>query len=357
MNAFVSNVRYVFPCSLSVLLVQACGSPDITRQFRELNSDASVSSQCDPKSKGIDFENPPSNCGPQDYGDIKPSSNLTDIATCPMDSSCMVRTKQSGDVANLRMSRLQLWAPSPLLSLDYLINSKMNSKCFKNGSEEFNWLMQFNLATNELTTGGAHKSTDGQTFQFANEDFDQKKIEALCPGFVGPTQPISIGPVKTTFTKENGLIRTPKLSFINVPIFDPANPIILPLRDAYLQNVALSENNSCIGKWQPEYWESGETLGWTTGGAVVGKIKIEDADRIPVSLMNCSSVCSLLAPSDQVMSNPARKAQENPGNVCKRGADGKIGEIGDTCVDGPPGCKNAFLLSASFSAYGVTISK
>jgi len=43
------------------------------------------------------------------------------------------------------------------------------------------------------------------------------------------------------------------------------------------------------------------------------------------------------------------------GKVCKRGPDGKVPEIGDACIGGTS-CKNAWLFSATFGSYGVTIT-
>lgn len=43
------------------------------------------------------------------------------------------------------------------------------------------------------------------------------------------------------------------------------------------------------------------------------------------------------------------------GKRCKRGPDGKVPEIGNSCLGGT-GCKNACLLSTSFGAYGVAAS-
>lgn len=291
-----------------------------------------------------DIENPPIACGPAEGG--APVCSSTDkVKSCP-DNACMYRTEQTGPTKNFRMGRIRLWAPTSLMNLASIaVDPNVNARCANAGSESFTWLMQVDTAAKTLRTGGSRGSTDDTTFSFLEESVDASKVEGICPGFVGPKDPVDLRPVNTTYTEDaSGAFTTPKMALINVPIFDSSGvPIILPLREAMLKNVKM--DGSCIGKYEKKYWCDGDSLGWTTGGAIIAKITAEEADRVPVKSAGCQSLCAILV-------NDSTKTD---GKVCKRGPDGKVPEIGTTCLGGT-GCKNAFQLSATFGAYGVTIS-
>ncbi|MBI2388273.1 MAG: hypothetical protein HYV09_01540 [Deltaproteobacteria bacterium] len=290
-----------------------------------------------------DIENPPIACGPEGGG--APACSSTDkVGTCP-NNACMYRTEQTGPTKNFRMGRIRLWAPSSLMNLAAIaVDPNVNARCANSGSESFTWLMQVDTAAKTLRTGGSRGSTDDTTFAFLEESVDASKVEGICPGFVGPKDPVDLRPVTTTYTETDGAFTTPKMALINVPIFDSSGvPIILPLREAMLKSVKM--DGSCVGKYEKKYWCDGDSLGWTTGGAIIAKITAEDADRVPVKSAGCQSLCAILV-------NDSTKTE---GKVCKRGPDGKVPEIGTTCLGGT-GCKNAFQLSATFGAYGVTIT-
>jgi hypothetical protein len=287
---------------------------------------------------------PPINCGPTDEGAEKCSST-TNVATCPQ-NECMAPVEQTGPTKNLRMGRVRLWAPDALLALTPIaVDPNVNPKCANGGAESFTWLIQVDTAGKKLKTGGARASTDGKTFGFLDESVDASALEAICPGFKGPSEPVDLRPVETSYTETNGAITTPTIPLINVPIFDTSGkPIILPLRSASLRNMTIK--GSCVGKFEPNYWCDGTTLGWTTGAAIIAKITAEDADRVPVKSAGCQSLCAILV-------NDSTKTD---GKVCKRGADGKIPEIGTHCSKEGSNCKDSFLLSSTFGAYGVNIT-
>ena len=119
----------------------------------------------------------------------------------------------------------------------------------------------------------------------------------------------------------------------------------MSLREGIMKSVTISDDLSCIGKWQAPYWTDGDTLGWTTGGILTGYITAEDADNVPVKTAACQSLCAILA----------NDATKTTGGKCKRDSGtGKIvaGVGPDPTSDGTP----AFLLSATFGAYGVDIT-
>lgn len=288
---------------------------------------------------------PPVNCGPADEGaDL--CSKTANVESCPTGNECIAQVEQTGAVKNLRMGRIRLWAPDALMALTPIaVDPNVNPKCFDEGGESFTWLIQVDPATKKLRTGGARNSADSKNFAFLNESIDASKLGEICPGFQGPATAVSLNSVEVDYTETNGAISTGSIPLINVPIFDPSGlPIILPLREASIKNMTI--NGSCVGKFQKEYWCNSTTLGWTTGGAIVAKITAEEADRVPVKSASCQSLCAILVNSPSKVD----------GKVCKRGPDGKIPEIGTHCSKPGQDCKDSFLLSATFGAYGVNIT-
>lgn len=286
---------------------------------------------------------PPLGASPESCGAVK-CSTTTKVAECP-NNECMYQVAQTGPIKNFRMGRIRLWSPDALLSLTSIaVDPNVNAKCANGGSESFTWLMQVDTAAKTIKTGGARVGTASKDFAFLAEKVNAASVDAICPGFKGPTDPVDLAPVNSTITFEGEKFTTPQIPQINVPIFDSSGvPIILPLREAFIKNATI--NGSCIGKYQKDFWCDGDSLGWTTGGAIIAKITAEDADRVPVKSASCQSLCAILV-------NDSTKTD---GKVCKKGPDGKIPEIGTHCVGGTA-CKNAFLLSATFGAYGVNIS-
>lgn len=291
--------------------------------------------------------NPPIEASPE-LCDAPKCTNTTKVDKCPA-NGCMSVVEQTGDVKNFRMGRIRLWQPQALLSLTSIaVDPNVNPACFNNGTETFTWLIQYDSKKNTITTGGSRASKDGgRTFAFlTGEKANAADLEGVCPGFKGPAEPIDLSPVVSTVMGDGTTgFTTPKIPKINVPIFDATTgvPIILPLSQAYLQNVKIK--GSCIGSWDKTYFCDGDSLGWTTGGAVIAKITAEEADRVPVKSAGCQSLCAILV-------NDASKTDKG---TCKKGPDGKIPAIGNACVNGTGECNDAFLLSATFGAYGVDI--
>lgn len=331
--------------SIVLALAATCG-------FGVLAYSGCSSSEEGPKPTGpaagcdlVDPLNPPVNCTPE-LGGATVCTTTTKVETCP-NNECMYQVEQTGTTKNFRMGRIRLWSPEALLSLTSIaVDPNVNAKCANAGSESFTWLIQVDTAAKKIRTGGSRASIggDSKTFAFLNEKVNASAVDAICPGFKGPAEPVDLSPVESPITMNGDTFETPPVAQINVPIFDSSGtPIILPLREAVLKNATIK--GSCIGKYEKKYWCDGDSLGWTTGGALIAKITAEDADRVPVKSAGCQSLCAILV-------NDATKTD---GKTCKRGADGKIPEIGTHCIGGG-NCKNAFLLSATFGAYGVNIT-
>lgn len=300
-----------------------------------------------PSCELVDPLDPPVNCSPKDEEEEPCGATTQANYTCPASATntCMAQVEQTGPTKNFRMGRIRLWSPNSLVSLAPIaVDPNVNPKCANNGAEAFTWLMQVDTAAKTVKTGGARASTDGKTFGFLDESVNTASLESICPGFKGPSEPVNLRPVNAKYTENNGVISSDKIDLINVPIFDTSGlPIILPLREAQVKNVTI--NGSCIGKWEKEFACNQTTQGWTTGGAIVALITADDANKVPVKTAGCQSLCAILV----------NNAMFTDGKTCKVGSDGKVPEIGTHCVGGT-GCKNAFLLSATFGAYGVDIT-
>lgn len=283
---------------------------------------------------------PPISCTPSAGGAV-PCTTTTKVASCPTDTACMATVKQSLPTTTHRISRLRFWRPSALLSLTGIaFDPNINPRCQNDGTEGFSWLLKLDRATNTLTTGSSHPSTDGRTFALVDETIDASKLEAVCPGFTAPS--IRIQPAKVLVTP-SGTGFSANIPSLNVASYDLSGvPIVLPLRELAMR-VPSMPDPSCIGSWNRSYWCDGDFLGWTTGGSIVAKISVADADNVPVKNAGCQSLCAILV----------NDSTKTAGKRCRRSADGSLPEIGDTCVGGT-GCKNAFLLSTTFGAYGVS---
>ncbi len=316
-------------------------------------SDASANAACDPgNGVTIDPANPPLPCGPTDFADGK-CANVSAVSSCPQGSTgngCMAQVPQSGNKIDLRMGRLQLYFPSSLQAVAGIaVDPAVKAFCDTSGTEQFNWVMHVDLDAKTITTGGAHASTDHKNFAFATDTVMGSSLDGICKGF-GSGPNINLAPVSGNITVTGNSFTTDVINKVNVPIFAPGTsvPIILPLSQTKLQDVTLSADHSCVGSWNPLY-SCGASKGWTTGGAVVGYITVAEADAVPVKDAGCQSLCALLVGD---MSKTAKNAGGNA--VCAKNADGSYPAIGDSDLAG--GTKNAFRLSATFGAYGITIT-
>ncbi len=289
--------------------------------------------------------NPPLFCGPAESG-ATPCTTTTKVDTCPSDNPCMARVKQGGPILEHRMGRMRLWAPDALLSLAPIaFDPNVNARCCNGGNESLNWLFRIDRGAKVLEVGSARASADGAKFSFLAESFSGDTAGAICPGFVGPSTPLDLRPIRVAIAATGTGFQSAVIASLNIANFDRSgSPIVLPLREVTVKVPSISDP-SCIGSWDKKYWCDGDSLGWTTGGSIVAKITAEDADRVPLREAGCQSLCAILV-------NDATKTS---GRTCKRSADGKVPEIGTHCVGGTS-CKNAFLLSVTFGSYGVDIA-
>ncbi|WP_394830866.1 hypothetical protein LVJ94_30590 [Pendulispora rubella] len=281
-------------------------------------------------------------------------------ATCGSTSTCMPLSNNTGkSTIDLRIRKLNVVAPPPLA--DNIIRSTVlnpnidlnEPQCTEKGAGSFNWLFRVERTagtdTGKLETGGAPPSPDprGKGFCFYNHKAGD----------------IQVNSAKADVTFTGDTFTSGAIEKLNVPIFlrgDVKNVIILPLSDVIIQNVTLSENNNCVGRFDLKALD--ESCGedpsvctkWKTAAALGGYITLEEADKVDVVDLT-QSLCVLLTKADGGSDAKGIKR-------CPRDADNKLNlndaQKGDYCSNpkGPGGCRDSFWLTATFAASAVTIN-
>jgi hypothetical protein len=268
-----------------------------------------------------------------------------DEAKCGSKSTCLPLANNEGkDVVDLRLRRLNIAAP-PALAGPFIQNTVVNSgidlaekSCAEKGKGLFTWLLRVDKRARTVVTGGAPPSSDpfGQGFCFASFELNGTKIE----------------PVSVKIEMNGNTFRSTEPVDINIPIFlseELSSAIILPIRDARIEDVTLSPDGNCVGSFNaaaldPSCAEDRDLCPkWRTAGALGGYITLEQADTVKIRDLNDKSLCAFLA-SEQ-------------GSVCARDASGNIQFRGDYCSkDKQPGsCQNSVWLAATFAASAVKI--
>jgi hypothetical protein len=136
---------------------------------------------------------------------------------------------------------------------------------------------------------------------------------------------------------------------------------VLPLSNAKVQNVTLSDNNNCIGSYNADavtplakttYCTDDPTscVRWTTAGSLGGSMTLAEADQVLVPQLS-ESLCVLLTGGSSVdTSNPNEK-------TCKKDSSGKIVAQGDYCSTSQKAgdCQDSFWLASTFAASAAKI--
>lgn len=268
-----------------------------------------------------------------------------DEARCGSVSTCLPLADNKGkDVLDLRIRRLNIAAP-PALAGSFIQNTVINSgidlaekSCGENGKGLFTWLLRVDKKSGSLVTGGAPPSTDplGKGFCFANFDLNGTKVAPI-------TLKIEMtGTTLSTLERQN----------VNIPIFlseQLSSAIILPISDARIERVTLSEGGNCIGAFNaaaldPSCNEDRDLCPkWSTAGSLGGFITLEQADAVKIRDLNNKSLCAFLA--------------SDSGLVCARDPNGQIQYKGDFCSKDkqPGGCQDSVWLAATFAASAAKI--
>jgi hypothetical protein len=231
----------------------------------------------------------------------------------------------------------------------------LQDQCGEGGDGTFNWLIQVDTATNQLTTGGAPPTSDPFNTGYC---FVNTTIEGL-----------KVGPITTTVTKNSdGSFSTGVIPKLYVPIYVAASAgqmeqvIVLPLSNTQVKNVTMSESNNCIGAFNPDgvvsdggatcMDTSDDCARWTTAGSLAGYITLNEADGVNVPQLK-ESLCALLTSGTggTVMNDAGTES------MCKRDSSGKIIAMGNYCstTNAAGGCNDSFWLAATFAASAAKI--
>jgi len=344
----------VAACSASALIF-AC----IEEHARPV-SDSGPSSSVDCDSGPGDFPAP--TCDPSD--NTCPSTGAgcaIDQATCGDPATCLPLGDNKGKPTyDLRLRRLLITAPPSLAGntigfgvlqttvIDKGIDLDKPS-CGDHGNGAFSWIMRIDPTGNTITTGGAPPSPDPKNTGYCFYRYNIGGID------VQPvTSPIAFD--------DAGAFSTQPISLLNVPIFlspdagaaTPSNVVVLPLRNASIKNATVSANGDCIGSFDSKALDTTCNVAdpsscskWRTAGSLGGAITLEDADKVPLTILP-ETLCVLLT----------GKKSTDGGIGCERDGQGNIAAKGNYCsTTGKPGdCQDSYWLSATFAAAAVIIN-
>ncbi len=354
--------------SAVIFLFGASAMGGVAAMFACINEHARPVSDAGPVVGAVDCDSggpggfPPPNCDPSDN-------------TCPATGgTCNINTTKCGDpstclpmadnskkaVYDFRLRRLWITDPPPLASAVIegstgIVTSGVDlaaPECGDTGKGAFNWLLRIDPANNTALTGGAPPSPDPFTTGYC---FYRHQLGNL------DVEPSSAA---ITFGGDGGTFTTAAIPLLNVPIFlapdagaaDPANVIILPLRNAVLKQATISNNNNCIGAYNLKALDQNCVVAdpsscskWQTAGSLGAVMTLEDADKVPLTVLP-ETLCVLLT--------SASGGGKSDAGGCARDGQNNIIAKGDYCsTTGKAGdCQDSFWLAATFAAAAVTIN-
>ncbi|MCC6213982.1 MAG: hypothetical protein IT376_03885 [Polyangiaceae bacterium] len=230
--------------------------------------------------------------------------------------------------------------------------------CLERGDGTFNWLFEFDSATNKLKTGGGLPITDpaaGGCF-------------VTLPNAAVPVAPVTID------IAVDGLAFAAEGIDLAVPIFTAVdqldNPILLPIHGGSFSGTWSADHN-CIGKYNADQFDPINNClpdtsleppqqNWTDAGVLSGYITVAESDLVFIDDIG-ATLCTLLAGAGD---------WKGDDGTCK----GKVGQAewdggnrpqGDWCASTTPGglgtpatatCKDAYRLEATFAAAAFKIN-
>jgi hypothetical protein len=333
-------LAYVAELAVAVAFVVSCADDEHLRTSPE-QAAAGTGGACQAGPGEIpaaDCDNSQQKCDPTPGCEI-------DESHCGSKSTCLPLGDNKGkQLLDFRIRRLNIATP-PALAGSFIqntvvnLNIDLNAKtCGELGKGLFTWILQVDKANNRIITGGSPPAKDpfGEGFCFARFNLNGQQVE-----------PIDL-PVKFEGDKFTAL----ETRDVKIPIFltdQLASAILLPISAAKLQDVTISSDGNCIGKFRsaaldPSCVEAQELCTkWQTAGALGGFITLEDADTVKIKELNNKSLCSFLSGETPL--------------TCTRGADGKIAYKGDYCstTRSPGGCQDSVWLAATFAASAAKI--
>jgi len=204
----------------------------------------------------------------------------------------------------------------------------------------FSWILQFDTASNMLTTGGALPAEDPMGgYCFVNDTIS---------GF--PIKPLTVA--STIGADGSFEITTP--ADVVVPVYSDrmkSSVILLPLKSVKISMAKLSDNNNCIGTYNGAALGDNFCIGSDSAPAFIdsasldGFVTLEDADNVTVTQLN-KSLCVILAKD--------AKFADMTGAKCARDAMNAITFPGDWCsttnMAADATCHDAMKLQGKFAA-------
>jgi hypothetical protein len=354
---FVGGIAACSASALAIAFLDAC-----------INEHARPVSDAGPSTGTVDCDSggpggfPAPNCDPSDNSCPSTGAGCTiDQATCGDPSTCLPLAENKGKPTyDLRLRRLLITAPPSLAGgnvgfgvlqttvIDKGIDLNAPS-CGDHGNGAFSWIMRVDPTGNTIMTGGAPPSPDPKNTGFC---FYRYNIGG-----------IDVQPVTAPITFDDaGAFTTQAITLLNVPIFlSPdagaavaSNVVVLPLRNAAIKNATVSANGDCIGAFDSKALDTTCSVAdpsscskWRTAGALGGAITLEDADKVPLTILP-ETLCVLLTGG----------SKQDGGQGCARDGSNNIVAKGDYCsTSNKPGdCQDSFWLSATFAAAAVVIN-
>ncbi len=267
-------------------------------------------------------------------------------------SDCVALVDNAGQSNyGLRMAQFALEKPtalaSPLVSgiVDDGITLNLPD-CYLTGNGAFSWLLELDLATGKLKTGGAKPAADPTAgFCFVNET-------------LGGTQ---VSPLVLDATPDaNGKFSVAVGGDVVVPIFlttDASSYLLLPLRSAKIVDATVSADQNCIGDYNDGKLDpadlcepTGDVKRFDPGAGIDAHITLADADTIKIDALGGQSLCVFLT----------GQGEGTPKTCPKDPATGEITAKGDWChaTDSPAtaACADAFKALGQFAASAVKIN-
>lgn len=336
----MSRASFVAELVFAAVFVVSCADDEHRRTSREQATSGGAGA-CE----AAPGEIPAADCDSSEGSCSATPGCTIDEARCGSKSTCLPTGDNRGkDVLDFRIRRLNIATP-PALAGSFIQNTVVNlnidldeKACAELGKGLFTWLLRVDRTTNTMITGGAPPSADpiGTGFCFARFDLNGARVEPLVAkiAFEG-----------STFTAQ-------ERANVKIPIFltdQLASAILLPISQALVKDVTISEEGNCIGRFReaaldPSCVEARELCTkWQTSGALGGFITLDEADTVKIRELNNKSLCSFLSGESDL--------------TCKRGADGKVLYKGDYCSEtgAPGGCGDSVWLAATFAASAVKI--
>lgn len=213
----------------------------------------------------------------------------------------------------------------------------------------FSWILQFDTATNKLTTGGAYPENDPTAgYCFVNKNIQGFDIKPL----------VVDAPVDAN---GNFSITTPQ--DVVVPVYSDimqSSVILLPLQKVSIHDATLTSDHNCIGTFNDALdpnnncLPDSQTPPFIDKASIDGFASLEDADKVAVDQLGGKSLCIILSGD-----NACTQYCDATKKKCARDANNQIVFKGDWCAAtnaaATDTCHDAVHLQGTFAASSVAM--